>query len=74
MVHFFGILSPDFGERSNAVTIPGKVAFFGRAPELALGSLAENHSRQYTRAGASLADDEHYPQAHFARSHPPRFC
>jgi hypothetical protein len=33
MVHFFGILAPDFGEPVNAVDAPQKVGFFGGLPE-----------------------------------------
>ncbi|GLQ11017.1 hypothetical protein GCM10007913_29490 [Devosia yakushimensis] len=41
MVHFFGILNPEFGPRVAAADAPLKAGFFGGAPEPSLPSRAE---------------------------------
>lgn len=46
MVHFFGILSPDFGKRTAAPDAPNKAGFFGSLPDFALGAVPMSRAEQ----------------------------
>jgi hypothetical protein len=46
MVHFFGILSPGFGQRTAAPEAPGKVEFFCGLPDFSLGAVPMSRAEQ----------------------------
>jgi hypothetical protein len=46
MVHFFGILSPDFTKRTDAPEAPGKADFFGGLPDFSFGAVPMSRAEQ----------------------------
>ncbi len=46
MVHFFGILSPGFGKRSEAPDAPNKAEFFGGLPDFSMGAVPLSRAEQ----------------------------
>lgn len=46
MVHFFGILSPDFGKREASDEAPHKSGFFGGLPDAAIGAVPLSRAEQ----------------------------
>jgi hypothetical protein len=46
MVHFFGILSPDFGKRTEAPDAPNKTEFFGGLPDFSFGAVPLSRAEQ----------------------------
>lgn len=60
MVHFFGILSPGFGKRSEAPDAPNKAEFFGGLPDFSLGAvpLSREQDACYLSGKAPAADED----------------
>jgi hypothetical protein len=46
MLHFFGILSPDFSRRVASEEAPGKAGFFGGVPDAAFGAVPLSRAEQ----------------------------
>jgi hypothetical protein len=46
MVHFFGIFSPTFGQRTEAAEAPHKTGFFGGLPDAATGAVPLSRAEQ----------------------------
>ena len=75
MVHFFGILSPDFGKRTETVDAPHKAGFFGGTPEFSFGAIPMSRAEQdacfLNERCPEPADDDRNPGPRFARFHLP---
>ncbi|MGB3335961.1 MAG: hypothetical protein WBA73_02155 [Devosia sp.] len=59
MVHFFGILSPDFGKRTAAPDAPNKTGFFGGVPDFTPGSVPMSRAEQDACYLAGKAPEPH---------------
>jgi len=71
MVHFFGILSPEFGKRVETVDAPSKTEFFGGVPDFSLGAVplsrAEQDACYLAGKGPEPIADDRAPVSRFAR-------
>lgn len=71
MVHFFGILSPDFGKRTEAPDAPGKTEFFGGVPDFSFGAVPLSRAEQdacYLAGKGPEPEEDRSPSARFARA------
>ncbi|HWU16713.1 MAG TPA: hypothetical protein VN155_03440 [Devosia sp.] len=67
MVHFFGILNPEFGPRVAAADAPLKAGFFGGAPEPSLPSRAEMDADFLAGKRPEPADEPQDDELRFVR-------
>lgn len=71
MVHFFGILSPDFGKRVAAADAPHKAGFFGGMPDSAFGAIPMSRAEQdacfLSGRLPEPADEDRDPEPRFVR-------
>jgi len=75
MVHFFGILSPDFSKRTPTAEAPHKAGFFGGAPDVAFGAVPMSRAEQdacfLQERAPEPAEDDRFPKPRFVRFHLP---
>lgn len=67
MVHFFGILNPEFGPCVAAADAPLKAGFFGGAPEPSLPSRAEMDADFLAGKRPEPADEPEDDELRFVR-------